>query len=71
MSVVCGLDQRDVPGGFTVLTWRVSEGDDYKSGFVRIVTLDQSKYSLREQTLARLILDSTHLASTQLASGKT
>ena len=56
MSVVRGPNRGDTPGGFTVLTRGMANGNDYESGFVRIVTFDQGKCSLRKETLTGLIL---------------
>ena len=67
MSVVRGLDRGYKPRSFTILAWRVTDGDNHKCSLVGIITLDQGKCSLCEKALARLILISTHSASTQFA----
>lgn len=59
MSAVHRPNQGIIPGSFTVLTGRVTDGNDHKSGFVGVVTFNQGKCTLCEQTLARLILHLT------------
>ena len=63
MSVVRGPDEDGVPCGFTVFAWGMADGDDHKSSLVCIITLDQGKRSLCEQTLAGLVLKSARSVS--------
>ena len=59
MSVIRGSDGDNLPGSFAVLAGGVADGDDHKGGFIGIITFDQGKCSLCEQTLARLVLSAT------------
>lgn len=65
MSAVCGLDKYNIPSSFTAFTRGMADGNDYKCAFVRIITFNQGKCPLREQTLAGLVLNSTRSTSTQ------
>lgn len=66
MSVVFGPNENNVPGSFTILAGGMADSDDHKGGLVGIITLDQGKRSLREQTLAGLILILTNPVSSDV-----
>ena len=69
MSVVREPGENSLPGCFAVLTWWMANGDDHKCGLIGIITLDQGKRSLCEQSLAGLVLGRTRSASTYLIEG--
>ena len=69
VSVVHEYTLHHVPRSFAVLTGWVPNSDDHKCGFISIITFNQSKCSLCEQTLAGLVLNSTQSAWTWFADG--
>ena len=69
MSVIRGSNEDSIPRSFTVLAGRMADGDDHKGGLISIITFNQGKCTLREQTLARLVLGSTRSALIWFADG--
>ena len=70
MSVIRGPNRDSIPRSFTALTRGMTDGDDHKGGLVSIITFNQSKCALREETLAGLVLGSTRSVLTWFADGE-